>query len=154
MGEVENVGRVSTSAMAKAAGVGQFVALHPPSSIDAARKFLARAHLLVSLPWPGRDQVPAKIYEYADFAASMLVIAEPESTPAVRLIGSSAWVISQSDIDGMVACIAASYQRYLNHDIPSPVNSAGQLSREKESDVFADLLNSAAKLPQTSMSIN
>lgn len=144
MGDVQTVGAMSTMNLARDAGLEAFVHLHAAGTRDEARGFLATAHLLVSLPWPGREQVPAKIYEYADFPAWLLVLAHADTAPAVRLRGTTAFVVDPENISEIEAALANVYALHLANTVPRPVNFDGSLSREREANAFADLLDQAA----------
>ena len=144
MGDVQTVGAMSTMDLARDAGVEAFVRLHAAGTRDEARRFLATAHLLVSLPWPGREQVPAKIYEYADFPAWLLVLADADTAPAVRLRGTTAFVVDPENISEIEAVLANAYALHLANTVPQPVNFNDSLSREREANAFADLLDQVA----------
>jgi len=94
----------------------------------------------------GRDQVPAKIYEYADFSAWMVVLAAADTAPAARLNGTSAIVVAPDDVGGIEQAIADAYARRMAGEVPAPVNATGLLSRAREAHAFADLLDRAADL--------
>ena len=141
MGVVGHVDGIPTMDLARHEGVDQYVVLRPNGKRDEARRFLASAHMLVSLPWPGGEQVPAKIYEYADFPAELLVLAEPDTAPAFRLAGTSALVVASEDGPGIELAIEEAFARHRSGEQAMPANAGGLLSREREANKFAALLD-------------
>jgi hypothetical protein len=137
------VGNVSTLELARSAGVEDYIHLHPAGSRTAARELLGSSHVLVSLPWPGKEQVPAKIYEYADFAAWLFALAAPDTSPAERLHGTSAVVVAPDDERSIELQLESLYRRFLAGEAPTPANATGALSRAREAHALADLLDAA-----------
>jgi glycosyltransferase involved in cell wall biosynthesis len=75
MGNVEEFNGVPVAQLARDAGVGDFVQLHPPRSRSEALDFLASAAVLVQLPQDSDMAIPAKLFEYMLFNAWVFVLA-------------------------------------------------------------------------------
>jgi glycosyltransferase involved in cell wall biosynthesis len=105
MGGVAEFAGEPVSAIAERLGVGAFLTLHPSAPRAVAREFLARAAMLVSLPQESRLAVPAKIFEYAQYPAWLLVIEERETATELALRDSGADVVAPDDIAGITAVL-------------------------------------------------
>src|SRR5205807_380840 len=104
MGEVAEFDGMPLDQLARAEGVAEFVELYPPAPRAEALQFLARAAVLIVLPQDSSLAVPAKVYEYLEFDAWLLALAEPGSAVERLLRGSGADVAAPSD-DGAIAAI-------------------------------------------------
>lgn len=141
VGSVQLSDGVPTMQLAEREGVAAFVHLGQSLPRDAAREFLARAHLLVSLPWDGMLQVPAKIYEIVDYAAWVLVFTPPGSAPEQLLAGTDADVVGNTDDETAAAVIVRRYREFLAGVTPTPVNVDGRFDRAHQARVLLDALD-------------
>jgi len=107
--------------LAAAAGVADLVRVHPPGSRADARRFMAGAAVLVSLPWSQHLAVPAKVYDYLGFEAWPVILAGPDSAPAVMLEGTGAAVADPADPDGVAQLLCGLYDRWRAGERPGPV---------------------------------
>jgi O-antigen/teichoic acid export membrane protein len=94
MGDVQQFNGIPVMELARDAGIGAFVQLHPPRSRSDAMAFLASAAMLVQLPQDTDMAIPAKLFEYMRFDAWMLVLAESGSATEQLLRGTDADVVS------------------------------------------------------------
>jgi hypothetical protein len=138
IGNVEGYGGVPIPEMAREEGVGDFVTVGGPRPRREALDFLAGAQMLVSLPQDGKHQIPAKIYEYLNFPAWLLVFAQPESAPDLLLRGTSADVLPLDDEARTAAVIRERYLEYRRGERPSAINADGRFSRAKQAAVLLD----------------
>lgn len=141
IGNVFESDGVPTMTLAEREGVAAFVHLGPPRSRKEAREFLARAHMLVSLPWDGPLQVPAKVYEIVDFPAWALVFAPPDSAPAQVLAGTGADVVDSDDAEGGAAVLVRRYREHRAGVVPTPVNQDGRFDRVHQARALLDALD-------------
>ena len=144
IGHVEGYGGVPIPDMAREEGVGDFVTVGGPRPRRAALEFLAGAQMLVSLPQDGTMQIPAKIYEYLNFPACLLVFAEPESAPDLLLRGTAADVLPLGDEARTAAVIRARYLQYRNGERPRAVNADGRFSRRNQATLLLDAIERCA----------
>jgi len=147
IGQVFESDGVPTTTLAEREGVAAFVHLGPRRSREEARAFLARAHMLVSLPWDGPLQVPAKVYEIVDFPAWALVFAPPDSAPAQVLAGSGADVVDSDDAAAGAEVLARRYREHRAGVVPTPVNQDGRFDRVHQARVLLDALDEIVPPP-------
>jgi hypothetical protein len=142
MGTVERTDGVSLEERAAAAGVGAFVRLNATRSRSEAMQFLARAPMLLMLPQDADMVIPGKIYEYMRFDSWLLVLAEAQSATAVLLRGTSAHVVSATDIDAIEAAIAQRYLQFVAGERATPLAEDARFSRSARAAEFFDALDS------------
>ncbi len=81
MGHVSSLDGHPLVAMAQEEGIADFVRLRPPGPRPAALRFLATASVLVSLPQDSDLAIPSKVFEYMQFPAWLLALANPGAPP-------------------------------------------------------------------------
>jgi glycosyltransferase involved in cell wall biosynthesis len=113
MGNVESYAGESVASLAEAEGIHDHVALRPRGTRAEALDFLSRASLLVSLPQDSHMAIPSKVYEYMQFEAWLLALAEPRSATARLLAGSAADVVLPGDVDGIAAVLRRRYDEHV-----------------------------------------
>jgi glycosyltransferase involved in cell wall biosynthesis len=131
--------------LARAEGVADLVRVHPPASREEARDFMARAAVLVSLPWSQDLSVPAKVYEYLGHEAWPLVLAAPGSAPAVMLQGSGAVVADPQDPEEIAQFLCDRYDRWRDGARPGAVAGRDAFHRSAAVRTLADALQSTVK---------
>jgi len=148
IGHVEGYGGVPIPEMAREEGVGDFVTVGGPRPRREALEFLAGAQLLVSLPQDGTMQVPAKIYEYLNFPAWLLIFGEPGSAPDLLLRGvPGANVLPLGDEAAAAAAIRERYLQYRRGERPRPVNAGGRFSRRNQAMRLLDAIEQCVDSP-------
>jgi glycosyltransferase involved in cell wall biosynthesis len=140
MGSFEGLAGGSLQEMAAEEGLHGFVEVHPTGNRDEALQFLARAALLVSLPQDSSLAIPSKIFEYMQFEAWLLVLAEPGSAPARLLAGSDADVVHPRDLEHMVRVIHDRYLRFRAEGRPQPLAREPRFSRREQARILFDAL--------------
>jgi glycosyltransferase involved in cell wall biosynthesis len=141
IGNVDGPGRPTVAQMAAEEGIAPFVTVGGPRSRREALDFLAGAQLLVSLPQDGTMQIPAKIYEYMNFPAWLLVFGEPGSAPDLLLEDvPDADHVALDDVDHAASVIRARYLQYRRGERPAPVNADGRFSRKNQAKVLLEAI--------------
>lgn len=113
MGEVESFDGVPTAVLAREEGLEGFVDLRPSAGRREVMDFLAGASMLLSLPQDSDMAIPSKIFEYMQYDAWILALAERDSATERVLRGSGADVVSPSDLEGLVQVLR---RRYAQHE--------------------------------------
>ncbi|MEN8374972.1 MAG: hypothetical protein ABFS34_05930 [Gemmatimonadota bacterium] len=142
---VEFMGRIEPGedwvvALADAAGVADLVRLHPAADRQAAARFMARAAVLVSLPWGQDLAVPAKVYDYLTFEAWPLILARSNSAPARMLAGTGAHVADPGDPAGIAELLCGLYDRWCAGERPGPVAGREAFSRAAAASALVECL--------------
>lgn len=140
IGNAAGYGGVPIAQMAAEEGIAGYVTVGGPRPRREALDFLAGAQMLVSLPQDGTMQIPAKIFEYLNFPAWLLVFAEPESAPDLLLRGSGADVLPLGDEERTAAAIRERYLQYRRGERPTALNADGRFSRETQASLLLDAL--------------
>jgi hypothetical protein len=122
-------------------GLGGYFVMHPGRPRAEALRFLAAASLLVSLPQDSQMAIPSKVFEYSQYDAWLLALANPDSATALLLEGSGADVVAPNDEDGIFAVLRHHYQEHTAGIRPAPVNADGRLSRRGQAAILLDRLD-------------
>ena len=101
MGYADTYNGLPLPAIAAAEGVGGFVRMHPPASRERALEFLARGTMLVSLPQDSDMAIPSKVFEYMQYRAWVLALADRGSATETILRDTTADVVAPNDIDAL-----------------------------------------------------
>lgn len=112
IGNVDSYGGVPLGTMAEQEGVAAFVETGGRRPRRDALEFLARAHMLVSLPQDSAHAVPSKVFEFMLFDAWMLALAEPGTATEVVLRGTQVDVAAPSDEAAMAHAIRRRYEQF------------------------------------------
>jgi glycosyltransferase involved in cell wall biosynthesis len=115
--------------LADAHGLADVLRVEPPGPRADADALMARAAVLVSLPWSQDLAVPAKVYEFMRFEAWPLVLAGPDSAPARLLEGTGAIVADPSAPDHIAAVLESLFDRWRAGDRPGIPAGRESLSR-------------------------
>jgi len=152
MGGVSHYNGTPVMDLARAAGVEQFVQLYPARPRDEVYKFLASAAVLVSLPQDSHRAIPAKIFEYMRFPAWLLILAEADSATAGVFAGTTADVVSQHDVDGIVSILRERYLAFRAGARPEPVAGQGPFSRREQASRLFSAIDDviAGRVPDSS----
>jgi len=139
IGNVDGPGRSTVAEMAAEEGIAPFVTVGGPRPRREALDFLAGAQLLVSLPQDGTMQIPAKIYEYMNFPAWLLVFGERGSAPDLLLEDvPEADHVTLDDVDHAASVIRTRYLQYRRGERPAPVNADGRFSRTNQAKILLE----------------
>jgi hypothetical protein len=130
-GEYEGV---PLTTIAEECGVSAFFRSGPSRSRALSLEFLAGASMLVSLPQDVSLAIPAKVYEYAQFDAWILALAEPRSATARLLAGSDADIVSPDDEEGIARAIVRRAEQFRAGVRPASLNHDGRFDRAPEAE--------------------
>jgi hypothetical protein len=130
--------------LADSAGVADFVELRAAVPRDELAGILAEAAVLVSLPQDSHLAIPSKIFEYAEYPASLLAISEPASATARLLAGTSADVVPPGSPDGIHAALARRYEQHRTGERPRPLAEDPRFRRSIQAALLVEALGAVA----------
>ncbi|MGI9078332.1 MAG: hypothetical protein ACR2G6_13550 [Gemmatimonadaceae bacterium] len=140
VGNVEMYDGVPVSQIACEEGMAAFVTVSPSLPRPAMLEFLAGASMLVSLPQDSDLAVPSKLFEYMQFDAWLLALADVDSATELLLRDSGADVRAPHDVQGMTAVLHARYQQYARGVRPGRLARDGRFSRRGQAKILLDAL--------------
>lgn len=141
MGNVEEYQGLTLADIAAREGFQDFVEVKAPQPRSAAMEFLAGGTMLLSLPQDADLCVPAKIFEYTQFDAWLLVLASPASATARVLEDSGADVVDPNDVDRMITTIEARVLQHRRGERPRAVGADGRFDRTRQAKSLLDYLD-------------
>lgn len=144
MGYIGAHNGVPVEAIAKEAGLGDYLRTYPPQPRARALEFLAGAGMLVSLPQDSDMAIPAKVFEYMLFDAAILALAEPDSATAQLLRGTGADVVAPGDLPAMTEVIRSRYLAYACGERPGRIAEDPRFSRRTQAARLFDALERIA----------
>lgn len=101
-----------------------------------AMALLDRSALLVLLPQVYVHSIPAKLFEYVERAAWVLVLAEPGTAVSEFAQGTAADVVAPSDVNAIADVIGRHFDEFRRGMRPAPLNADGRFSREHQAEHF------------------
>ena len=140
IGAAEGFGGVPLATMAREEGLEGFLACWPRRPRGEALAFLAGARMLVSLPQDSAYAIPSKVFEYMQFDAWLLVLAEPRSPAAQLLRGSAADVVAPDDTDALARVIRTRYEQHARGERPERGASRDRFSRRHQATLLLDAI--------------
>lgn len=142
IGEFDRPGELSIGALARAAGIAEFVTVGPRCAHAAALEFLAQATMLVVFVGFGPVFIPAKTFEYMRFDAWLLALTQPASATAQLLAGTDADIVAPDDVPAIAAAIGARYAQHRQGVVPAGIagQSGGRFSRAAQATVLLDAI--------------
>jgi hypothetical protein len=147
IGDATDSARASISNTAREERIEDFVSVTPRVSRSEARRRLAHAPLLVSLAVWDELTVPAKIYEYAQFEAWLLALAEPESATELALRGTGADVAAPTDVQAIAAILRERYLQHARGVRPARLAIDERLTRRAQAGVLFEALTDCLQQP-------
>jgi hypothetical protein len=111
-----------------------------------AAQLLARAPMLISLPQDSDMAIPSKIFEYMQYEAWILALADRESATERLLRDSAADVVAPHDVEGMAAVLRRRYLQYARGERPTRLARESRFSRREQARRLFDAI--AACLPR------
>jgi hypothetical protein len=137
----------SLEAIAEEERVAEFVQVGPRRPRLDTMRFLAGATMLVTLPQDSSMCVPAKLFEYVQFNAWLLVLAVEQSATADVLRNTNADVVEPHDIERIAAVIEGRYVQYARGEKPDAVGKDGTFDRVRQVEVLLDHLRAITSGP-------
>ena len=95
----------------------------------------------MSLPQYAHLAIPAKLFEYVQFDAWLLVLAERGSATELLFRGTAADVVQPDDVDSMAAIIRERFEQFRHGDRPRALNRDGAFNRERQAELLMDVLD-------------
>ena len=132
--------RSTVLAAAAKAAIPEFVTVIPRQPHREALAFLARATMLVGLPQYAHLAIPAKVFEYVQFAAWLLILADEGSATEVLFRETGADVVSPSDVDVITERLKQRYGQFCRGDRPVPLNADGVFDRSRQASILFDAI--------------
>lgn len=128
-------------AMADREGVGDFVEVRRRAPRAEAMSRLAGATMLLNLSQDSRYAIPSKVFEYLQFNAWILVLAEPGSPTDTVLKGTGVDRVAPQDVDRIAEVLGARITAHQGGERPGPVAGRDQLRREHQAAGLFDALD-------------
>ena len=107
---------------------------------EEASALMRSASLLVAFQGATPTQVPAKIFEYVSYAATLFAVTDPDSATAALLADSRAHVVGMHDIAGIESRVGDSLRRAIAGEQIVPVDAEGRYSRATQAELLLQLL--------------
>lgn len=148
MGGVQRFDGMGVAAIAREEGAERFVRLHPVGSRGDTRDWLAGAGLLVVLPQDSDLAIPAKVFEYMEFDAWVLALAEPGSATERLLRSSAADVVSPRDVEAIAAVLRQRYEAYRRGERPVRLAGDARFSRRAQAEVLFAAIEALTGAPR------
>jgi hypothetical protein len=101
-----------------------------------ASALLDRSTILVVLPQIHIHSIPAKVFEYVQRRAWILVLSEPETAVAELLQDTRADVLSPESVEGIAEAIGHHFDDWRQGIRPVPLNADGTFSRGRQAELF------------------
>lgn len=132
--------RVPLTQMAAEEGIGEVFTSGPPLPRDEALRFMGQAAVLVVLPQDWSVSVPAKVYEYIQFNAWLMVLSRQDDATTRLLQSTSADLLRPDDVDGIARMLGTRYAEWCAGTRPRAINADGRFDRETQGTLLFDRL--------------
>ena len=140
IGHVDQFGGVSVQELARQEGLADYLSVHPRLPRGEALRLMARAAVLVSLPQDVDLAIPSKVFEYTQFPAWVLALANPGSATEEVLRGSGADVVSPEDEEAIVQALQGRWREFTSTGRPRPINADGRFSRSRQAAIMFEAI--------------
>ena len=119
-------------------GADAFVRVIPPQPHRVALEFLANASMLVSLPQYAHLAIPAKVFEYSQFDAWLLILAKRDSATELLFRDTTADVVEPEDVEAIAEAIRRRFEQHRRGERPRAINFDGRFDRRVQATVLLD----------------
>jgi glycosyltransferase involved in cell wall biosynthesis len=133
--------------LASAAGIAPYFEHHGRLGAPEVDALLRRAHVLVSLPQTAHYSVPAKMFEYVQYGAWLLLFATPGSASEVTFRDSDVAIVAPDDVDATARRLAEWIERSRRGERPRAANADGRFSRALQAERFYGRLDQLVTSP-------
>jgi glycosyltransferase involved in cell wall biosynthesis len=141
-----------TADIAAEEGIAPFVAMKGMIPRADLLQYLRNASMLLSLPQDIETSIPAKIFEYMSFSASLLVLATPDSATAALLRDTDADVVEPHNVEVMRDRIYARVKAFQSGQMPQPLGADGRFSRRAQAKRLLEILSAGTAAMSRTMS--
>ena len=136
-----------TMAIARELGIEPYIELLPHRPRSELLGLLAGSAVLLSLPQDSHMAIPSKVFEYMQFDAWILALAEPHSAVARLLAGSPADVVAPGDIDRIADVLDRRLAQYRAGDYAVRLGVDRRFSRRGQAALLFDALERCTTKP-------
>ncbi len=141
MGHVQFFEGTPVMDIAKRHGVENFVRLHPPRPRADALALTRSATVLFTFGIHMFTEVPAKLFEYADYPAMFIVEAPAESAVGLLVKDTPARLMPPGDVDGIHRALEDALATHRAGGTFTPTNADGRFSRSTQLDRLMQALD-------------
>jgi glycosyltransferase involved in cell wall biosynthesis len=127
--------------LAMEAGVGSYLIAEPTQPRAAVHSLLATASVLTILPQAIPYAIPAKVFEYVQAPAWLLVLSEPDASIALLLRGTPVDMVRPDDIEGISRALEARFDAFRRGERPLPLNVDGRFNRSHQAERLMSALD-------------
>lgn len=124
--------------IASEVGAASFVRVIPPQPHRVALEFLASASMLVSLPQYAHLAIPAKVFEYSQFDAWLLILAKRDSATELLFRDTTADVVEPDDVEAIADAIRRRMEQHRRGERGQAVNFDGRFDRRIQATALLD----------------
>src|SRR5437867_13050434 len=147
MGHVRAFDGVPIEQIAAEEGIAEFVRTYPPGPRARALEFLSRATMLVILPQDSDMAIPAKIFDYMQFDAWLLALADDGSATEQLLRGSTADVVPPDAVNAISELLHRRYVQHLRGEWPQRLAVDLRYSRREQAHRLFAAIEAIAGAP-------
>ena len=147
MGEVRTFDGVPVEEIASQERIREFVRTYPRRPRAEALEFLSRATMLAVLPQDSHMAIPAKIFDYMQFDAWLLALAEDGSATEQLLRGSSADVVPPDAVNAIAELLHRRYVQHLQGEWPQRLAVDLRYSRREQAHRLFAAIEAIAGAP-------
>jgi glycosyltransferase involved in cell wall biosynthesis len=145
MGDVESFDGIPTATIAREEGLDGHVTTRPPGGRREVMDFLADASVLLSLPQDSDMAIPSKIFEYMQYNAWILALADHGSATERLLRDRAADVVAPSDLAGLVRVLRTRYQQHARGERPVKLATDPRYSRRRQAQGLFDAIEACLR---------
>jgi len=130
--------------MARESGLGDRFSCTPPMTRPEALRLSGRAAVNVVLQQDWTHSIPSKVFEYMQFPAWILALAQPGDAISQLLGGSTSPPLSPQDTDAIADFLATRFERWSRGERDAPFNADGRFDRKRQAGRLLDALEALA----------
>lgn len=147
VGSVQQGRAGSTMGIARELGIEDYVELLPFRPRAELHEILARSAVLVSLSQDSHLAIPSKLFEYMQFDAWILALAEPHNAAARLLERSAADVVNPDEPAQIAERLERRYDQYRRGEYPIRMATDTRFSRRTQAGILFDALERCVAAP-------
>jgi glycosyltransferase involved in cell wall biosynthesis len=136
-----------TMSIARELGIEGHVELLPHRPRSELLGLLASSAMLLSLPQDSHMAIPSKVFEYMQFDAWILALAESKSAVARLLAASPADVVPPDAVERITEVLETRYAQYRAADYPVRLSVDARFSRRGQARILFDAIAGCTAQP-------